>query len=174
MSIRFRLLPALRPWACGLLQAAVWGLCSAQGVEARHNWFNDPFFQLSNAIPDCPVPAGPYITEDEKRAQAHHRAERGTTCWLSGQCDKPNFYAYDPEISDSLKTALQRPDIVNTSTLWVTVQGRVVYIEGCAANAALAEDLESLARAIPRVQQALALLRLPTSLRPPYKLRSSP
>jgi hypothetical protein len=157
-------------WAL-LLLAANWQICSAQD---RQNWFEDPFFQVSSAVPHCPLPAGPFITEAEKRAQSHHRAERGTTCWLSGQCDQPNAYANDPAIAEALKTALQRPSITDRSTLWVTVQGRVVYLEGCAADPALAQELEAIARTVPQVQQAIALLYTRHAKRVPYKLRDAP
>ena len=146
--------------------------CANSGLAqelARRNWFNDPFFQISSAIPHCLVPAGPFITEEEKRAQTHHRAERGTTCWLSGQCDKPNYYAYDADIAQALQSAFQGQPVLKHTTLWVTVQGRVVYIEGCAQNAAIAKTLESLARKAPHVQQAVVSLYSSASSRLPYK-----
>jgi len=31
--------------------------------------------------------------------QAHRRAEKGTTCWLAHECERPNAYAYDPDIN---------------------------------------------------------------------------
>ena len=64
--------------------------CGAQ--DGLQNWFNDPFFQISAAIPDCPLPAGPFTDENDKRIQAHRRAEKGTTCWLAKECDRPNAY----------------------------------------------------------------------------------
>lgn len=174
MASRLHTVRTYRRGICGLLLLAGSLVCRAQENVDRQNWFGDPFFQASSAIKKCPVPAGPFITEAEKRAQTHHRVERGTTCWLSGQCDKPNFYAYDPEIAEQLKARLQQPSILSTSTVWVTVQGRVVYLEGCAADAALAHSLENIAREIPHVQQAIALLRLPRSKRVPYRLRDAP
>src|SRR5690554_6479593 len=61
-------------------QAAVPGASGPQGAPELRNWFDDPFFQISSAIPDCPEPAGPFITEAERRAESHRRAEKGTTC----------------------------------------------------------------------------------------------
>jgi hypothetical protein len=143
----------------------------AQAPDELRNGFDDPFFRLSAEVPDCPVPLGPFITEAERRVQAHHRAERGTTCWLAGQCEQPNAYAYDHGIAQALQAAArERPALFAGTSLWVTVQGRVVYIEGCAADPGVAAALEAFARAVPGVQQALALLRIGAGA-PPYKLR---
>jgi hypothetical protein len=138
--------------------------------EAAQNWFNDPFFQISAAVPDCPRPAGPFITERERLAQTHRRAEKGTTCWLAKACDRPNAFAYDQDIATAFRQALKRrPAFTAASTLWVTVQGRVVYIEGCARRQAVAAQAEAFARALPHVQQASAIIRHDPSARPPYR-----
>ena len=158
----------LRPLLLVALAWPVPGL--GQPAPERRNWFDDPFFQISNALPDCPVPAGPLITEEERRVQAHHRAERGTTCWLAGQCDRPNFYAYDADIAESIKAALKASNRFARSTLWVTVQGRVVYIEGCVPDPGMAPALEAFAKAIPNVQQAIALVHAGGASRPPYRV----
>ena len=150
-------------------------LCQAQTTEERRNWFDDPFFQVTAAIADCPPPAGPFVTEAERRLQAHHRAERGTTCWLSGQCDRPNDYAYDQDIAAAFRAAwAQHPPEVGDTTLWVTVQGRVVYLEGCATREAATAALEGFANSLPNVRQAIANLRTQASERAPYPLRSPP
>jgi hypothetical protein len=152
-----------------LMLAATAATCPAQPApDGRQNWFDDPFFQISSALPDCPTPLGPFITEAERRAQAHHRAEKGTTCWLAGQCDRPNFYAYDAEIAAALRAALAQRGPLPGSTLWVTVQGRVVYIEGCAADGAGVAELEALAKNLPHVQQTIAAVRTAASQQPPY------
>jgi hypothetical protein len=161
--------PAAPTWlalCCALAPPA-----PAQAPDELRNWFDDPFFQLSAEVPDCPVPLGPFMTEAERRVQAHHRAERGTTCWLAGRCEQPNAYAYDQGIAQALRsTARARPALFAGTSLWVTVQGRVVYIEGCATGPGAAGALEDFARAVPGVQQALALLRTGAGA-PPYKLR---
>jgi hypothetical protein len=149
--------------------------CQAQTAEERRNWFDDPFFQVTTAIADCPLPAGPFTTEAERRLQAHHRAERGTTCWLAGQCDRPNDYAYDQDIAAAFRLAwAQHPPDVGATTLWVTVQGRVIYIEGCAAREAATPALEAFAGPLPNVRQAIANLRTRPAERAPYQLRSAP
>jgi hypothetical protein len=145
-----------------------------EGATERRNWFDDPFFQISSAIPNCPVPAGPFITEAERKVQTHHRAEKGTTCWLAKQCDRPSYYAYDKDIAADLQAALRQHGPFENTTLWVTVQGRVVFIEGCVKDEGVYMELEALARTVPNVQQAIAAVFADPSARPPYKLMSAP
>ena len=145
---------------------------SAWPAEALRNWFDDPFFQISSSVADCPVPAGPFVGESDKRVQAHRRAEKGTTCWLAGECDRPNAYAYDRDIADAFRNAVAGPDRLAGTTLWVTVQGRVLYIEGCALQNSSVAAVEALARSLPHVQQAIAIVRTDPTAPPPYKLRS--
>jgi hypothetical protein len=104
---------------------------------------------------------------------AHRRAEKGTTCWLARQCDRPNSFAYDEDIATAFKAALKGHDEFAGTSLWVTVQGRVVYIEGCVARPSQEAELEAFSRSIPYVQQALAIVRSDASERPPYRLRHS-
>jgi hypothetical protein len=151
--------------------AAFVSACPAQAGDELRNWFNDPFFQISAAIPDCPVPAGPFVDEREKRVQAHRRAEKGTTCWLAKQCERPTAYAYDPDIATAFQAAVRHHHPFPDTSLWVTVQGRVVYVEGCARQASQAAAIEAFARSLPHVQQAIAIVRTDASARPPYRLR---
>jgi hypothetical protein len=152
--------------------AALTTASPALSDEELRNWFNDPFFQISAALPDCPLPAGPFVTESDKRVQAHHRAERGTTCWLAKECDRPNSYAYDPDIADAFSAAVRERNPFPDTTIWVTVQGRVLYIEGCVSRESQVAEVEAFARALPYVQQAIAIVRTEPSARAPYKLRN--
>ena len=154
-----------------LALATLTAACQALAGDDLANWFDDPFFQISAAIPDCPLPAGPFTTESDRRVQAHRRAEKGTTCWLANECERPNAYAYDPDIASAFQAAVREGNPFPNTTLWVTVQGRVLYIEGCAADEAVVGKLEAFARALPHAQQAIAIVRTDASVRPPYKLR---
>ena len=142
-------------------------------AEELRNWFNDPFFAISSALPDCPLPAGPFVDDADKRVQAHRRAEKGTTCWLAKECDRPNAYVYDPDIAAEIEAAVRERQPFPGTSLWVTVQGRVVYIEGCAGPAFDATAAEAFVRALPHVQQAIAIVRTDPSQRTPYKRRLS-
>ena len=133
------------------------------------NRFNDPFEVVSADLDDCPEPRGPRITAAEMRVQAHHRAERGTTCWLKGDCTEPNAYRYDAGIAAALRGQLAGAAALHPSSLWLTVQGRVVYLEGCVERAEQAAALEALARGLPDVLQALALVRVGRGGALPYR-----
>lgn len=168
MTLRASPLLSMLPLIAGIAST-----CAAQPAEPLQNWFGDPFFQISQAVPDCPLPAGPFTTESDKRVQSHRRAEKGTTCWLAKECDRPNAYAYDADIAAAFKQALnERNPFAADTTLWVTVQGRVVYIEGCAPREAWVGDMEAYVRALPHVQQATAILRTDASARTPYRVRT--
>lgn len=162
-------------WLAGLVLLPGLGLAQAPVLQ---NWFDDPFFQVSAARPDCPEPAGPRVTAAERQQQSHRRAEKGTTCWLAGEagCERPNAFAYDRDIATAIRQALRAQDaLLVRSSLWITVQGRVVYIEGCVAGAGQAAELEALIRAQPHVQQALALLRVDGLVAPlPYRRLPGP
>lgn len=145
----------------------------AQAALELKNWFNDPFFQISADIPDCPLPLGPLLTEEQRKTQTHSRAEKGTTCWLAGQCERPNYYAYDQDIAAAFKAqAANNPALFQRTSLWITVQGRVVFIEGCASKQATVFEIEAFARSLPYVQQGIALVR--TSLREPVPYKVKP
>jgi hypothetical protein len=165
----------LRPAVLALLVPAA--ASAAQDTEPTRNGFDDPFFQIAAAVPDCPPPAGPFVSEAEHRAEAHHRVEKGTSCWLAGECERPNAYAYDRDIAAALRSALERDAAwasrLSAASLWVTVQGRVVSFQGCAADAALAPALEAWARGLPHVQQAVAALRTDPAARLPYRARDA-
>jgi hypothetical protein len=144
--------------------------CGAEEPSERKNWFNDPFFHVSSAMPDCPAPLGPFITEAERLVQSHHRAEKGTSCWLAGKCERPNYYEYDQDIAEAFRAAAaSRPALFANTSLWVTVQGRIVFIEGCVTEVAAIAGLEAFARQLPNVQQAIATVRADPKAPPPYK-----
>jgi len=158
-----------------LLALAAWAMPPAHAGEPLQNWFDDPFFAISSAIADCPLPAGPFTDAADRQLQSHRRAEKGTTCWLANECERPNAYAYDRDIAAALQAALRAQNpFAQATSLWVTVQGRVVYVEGCARSDAQGADIEAFVRALPHVQQAIAILRTDASARVRYRLRDAP
>jgi len=144
----------------------------AAPAEELRNWFDDPFFPVASAIPSCPEPAGPRVTEAERRVQAHRRAEKGTTCWLAKEldCERSSAYTYDKEIADEIRNAFAGSSLLARSSLWVTVQGRVVYVEGCVRTATDARAIERLIRGLPHVQQAMAIVTARPGGRPQYRV----
>lgn len=159
--------------AAGLAGLLLSSVARAQDApEALRNWFEDPFFPVSQALQSCPEPAGPRITQAERRLQMHHRAERGTTCWLSGACSRPTSYAYDGDIARALQRTLPPPQALARSSLWITVQGRVVYIEGCSRQRQPVAALEAVARRTGDVQQVVTNVYAGGRGRPPYRTLS--
>ncbi len=165
-----------RAAAVGRLSCIAWfaaALGMARAAEPLANWFHDPFFQISADVAACPLPAGPYVSEREKRAQAHRRAEKGTTCWLAKECERPNAYAYDADIASAMRAMAQgHQRALAGTTLWVTVQGRVVYVEGCVGAGVDIASIEALVRAVDFVQQATFIVSTDSARRPPYRLRN--
>lgn len=160
-------------WLVGAMLSAAPAL--AQPAPERRNWFDDPFFQISGRIAGCPVPAGPRLTEAERRVRSHERAERGTTCWLAGQCERPNTFNYDADIAQAVKAALGTRHPAPRSSLWITVQRRIVYIEGCVGQPKDGPRLEAYFRTLPDVERAVAIVYVKRrGGRPPYKLLSAP
>jgi hypothetical protein len=131
------------------------------------NPFNDPFLPATAGRP-CPAPLGPAYTDAERRAESHSRVERGTSCWLAGKCTEPNAYRYDAANAKAAVAALQAEPSLATSAIWVTAQRRLIYLEGCVADAAQAAKAESLAKATPDVDQVIPALALPGE-RAPYQ-----
>lgn len=143
--------------------------------ESMRNWFGDPFVQTSADVVGCPVPRGPFATELEFRQQSHRRAENGASCWLSGACEKPSAYADDHEIAEQLVRSAGPAGLLRGTSLWLTVQAGIVYIEGCVTSAAMERPLEAHARSIPGVRQVVVLLRSDDAAKPPYAtLRRGP
>jgi hypothetical protein len=127
------------PQACvaAMAIAALMSLAARAGAEdaPRANHGNDPFFQVSHALPDCPVPLGPLETEQEWLGESHYRIERGNSCWWEGRCRLPNGYLYDKEIQEAVQRRLNNIEPAThwreRTTLWLTLQRRFIYVQGC-------------------------------------------
>lgn len=147
---------------------------STRAADELRNRFNDPFVRLSAAVQECPEPLGPRITAAEQLKQSHHRAERGTSCWLQGQCERPNAFEYDSGIANRIEEAWSKHPEFQASSVWLTVQGRVVYFEGCATRPEMAAELEQFARSLPKVIQAIASIRTRPNTKSPYAVWPQP
>lgn len=143
----------------------------AQGADGStlKNWFNDPFFQVSTGIPDCPLPLGPLLTEAEMKAESHSRAERGTSCWMAGECKQPNAYLYDAGIAQTIRQRFQSTAAFDKDSLWIMVSRRFVWAEGCVADSREAAEIEALLRAVPDVERVLVNVTTPAMQRPAYR-----
>lgn len=143
----------------------------AQALPERQNWFGDPFFQVAGGLPACPQPLGPLLTQDEHRQQAHGRIERGTRCHMEGKCTSPNAYLYDKTLAAPVRAALAAVPDVARSSVWVTIQRRWVFLEGCVHDPGMVKRLEQAARAVPDVEAVVPLLGIGTRDRPRYDVK---
>jgi hypothetical protein len=163
---RSLLLTSLAVWLCGAANAQ-----GVPGPDERRNWFDDPFFQVSEGLAACPRPLGPLLTFDEQRREAHWRAERGTSCWLAGACSDSNAYRYDKALAPKVAQALLSvPGVAGGSSVWVTVQRRWVFLEGCVSSTAQARALERAARQVPDVETVVPMLSVGTRQAPRYPI----
>jgi hypothetical protein len=146
--------------------------------ESRSNHGDDPFFQVSHAVPGCPVPLGPLQTDAEWVADGHYRIERGNSCWWEGRCRLSSSYRYDKEIAESVRRRLafiERTTHWRTSTtLWLLLQRRCIYVQGCVApgfdKATFFAELAKTADVERVVDQTMGDTKAP----PPYSTASDP
>ncbi|WP_321914370.1 BON domain-containing protein [Paraburkholderia sp. J11-2] len=162
-------------WAHAAAQSQTGASAPASGTAdtQRKNWYNDPFFALSSAIGACPQPLGPLMTKAEADDDAHYRVERGTTCWLAHKCSKPNSYLYDADIAAAIRQQLQGDALFAGTSIWITVQRRFVYAEGCVGAGFDSAALERRLAAIADVEQVFVRVSSDPHGALPYKTLSS-
>ena len=110
------------------------------------------------------------MTAEERRAQLHSRLERGTSCWLAGRCADSNAYRYDKALAPRVQAALAAVPGVRRGSVWVVIQRRWVYLQGCVPSRELAAALDRAARTVPDVEVVLPNLMIGTRGRPPYPI----
>jgi hypothetical protein len=155
-----------------VLLAAICAVEAAAAQETpppeKQNWFDDPFFQVASGMRHCPAPEGPLLTAQERRAQMHSRLERGTSCWLAGRCADSNAYRYDKPLAPKVRAALEAVPGVRRASVWVAIQRRWVYLQGCVPSRAMGAALDRAARSVPDVEVVLPELMIGTRGHPPY------
>jgi BON domain len=148
-------------FALALRAALLLGISVARAdEEVLANHFNDPFMQVTEAIPTCEKQLGPRISLSQMRAESHWRAERGTSCFRSGRCRLPNAYLYDAEIIPRVKQAILVDGRFANTSIAVEGQRRWVWLRGCVASEAQIAALEQLVRNIDDVEAVIAQLKV--------------
>jgi hypothetical protein len=130
--------------------------------EARTNYFNDPFMQVTAAIAACPRQQGPLLTRREALAESHWRAERGGSCYRDGRCRLPNSYLYDEEIIPRVKKAILADGRFADTSIWIEGQRRWVWLKGCVRSREQSAALEQLVRNIDDVEAVINQLTIAT------------
>ena len=146
-------------------------LLLAGGVLAqpRRNVFDDPFLQVTSAIPGCPVPRPTGYTEDEIRAEEHARAQHGTSCYASGRCRLPNSYLYDKEIIPRVQRYIRRDGRFGDTSVWVLGQRRIVTLMGCVKSTEQARQMEETVKLVDDVMLVVNELMVGTGEKPRYE-----
>ncbi len=147
--------------ALGLPSAFAQGL-SAPPLATRANAFNDPFLQVTAAMPGCPVPEGPLYTEAEVRELAHVRSQHGGSCHRVGRCRLPNSYLYDAEIIPRVQRYVREEGRFDDTSVWVLGERRLVTLKGCVQSAEQARALERAVELVDDVMGVINLLQVGT------------
>jgi hypothetical protein len=133
-----------------LALASVLGTLSAAAEEPR-TYQLDPFVQATGGYAGCPAASPPVLTEQEMRATAHQRVERGTSCCLAGTCECGGAYKRDPEINERVAAAIRADRRFRDTSVWVTTTRKFVTLEGCVRSATQKNALEHLVKRQPDV-----------------------
>jgi hypothetical protein len=145
----------MNPWPLTLAVLLSASAAASADEEERANFFNDPFLQVTNAIPSCPKQEGPLITRAQMRAETHWRAERGTSCFRSGRCRLPNAYLYDQEIILRVSKAILADGRFPDTSVWVEGQRRWVFLKGCVRSPEQGLAIEQVVRNIDDVEAVI-------------------
>jgi hypothetical protein len=153
--------------ACATASLLLASVVAAQ--EPRRNAFDDPFTVVTQGLAACPAAEGPLLTEEQIRAEAHDRAQRGTSCWLAGRCRLHNAYLYDKEIIPRVVKAVKADGRYGDTSVWALGQRRWVWLKGCVAKPEQRDAMEQLVRQIDDVEGVVNELMVGTAGAPPYK-----
>ena len=124
----------------------------AAAADAPRSYQLDPFAQATAGYAGCPAVQPSVLTEQEMRASAHSRAERGTSCCLAGTCECGGAYKRDPEINARVVEAISSDPRFRNTSLWVTTTRKFVTLQGCVASAAQRKALERFVKGVPGVE----------------------
>ncbi|MBA2672423.1 BON domain-containing protein [Ramlibacter sp.] len=151
-----------------LIAGLATAFCAAAVAQDKKNFFQDPFLRVTSAIPNCPMPEPPGMTEQELREAAHVRAQAGVSCHTSGRCRLANSYLYDKEIAPRMVQFIQRDGHYDDTSLWVLVERRYVYLKGCVKSPEQSAALERAAGTVDDVMGVVNELSVGTQEKPRY------
>jgi hypothetical protein len=154
------------------IRAILLAMLASGAVHAQKagNLFGDPFVQVTSAIANCPVPRGPYITEEQARVQQHVRSQHGGSCFRVGRCRLPNSYLYDAEIIPRVRTYIREDGRFGDTSLWVLGERRIVTVMGCVKSKEQAIELERTLTLVDDVLNVVPYLMIGTEGKPPYRV----
>lgn len=142
-------------------------LPAAAPAQERRNAFDEPFLQVTSAVPACPVPRGPEFTEAEIREEAHVRSHHGTSCYQSGRCRLPNSYLYDKEIIPRVQRYLRNDGRFGDTSVWVLGRRRLVTLVGCVRTEKQKQEMERAVLLVDDVMGVVNQLMVVGAGKPP-------
>jgi hypothetical protein len=145
-------------------------LCAAAAAQERRNAFDDPFLQVTSALPGCPAPRPPGFTEEEVRKEAHVRAQHGNSCYRSGRCRLPNSYLYDKEIIPRVQQHLRLDGRFDDTSVWILGERRLVTLMGCVRTRGQAEQMEKAVLLVDDVMGVVNHLSVGSGEKPKYEV----
>ena len=92
------------------------------------------------------------MSAEEARREAHQRIERGTSCWLAGQCEPGGDYKDDGVVNARVAAAIAADGRFAGTSVWVETLRKFVTLTGCIDDAARVSQLASVARSVPGVK----------------------
>lgn len=88
---------------------------------------------------------------------------------LAGRCADSNAFRGDGALAARVASALAALPGIAGNSLWVTVQARWVFLQGCAASAAQAAAVEAAARSVDGVEAVVPALDIGIGRPPRYR-----
>jgi hypothetical protein len=149
---------------------ALLALATLAPAQQRSNYFDDPFVQVTAAMPGCPVPAPPGMTAEELAQEAHVRSQHGGSCYRSGRCRLPNSYLYDKELIARVALYLQQDGRFDDTSLWILGERRLVTVMGCVRSREQAQALERAVMLVDDVMGVIDHTMVGTAQAPRYRL----
>jgi hypothetical protein len=149
-----------------------WVLAAGHAAaQERRNAFDDPFLQVTSALPACTVPRPPGFTAEEIRKEAHVRAQHGTSCYRVGRCRLPNSYLYDKEIIPRVAQYIRMDGRFDDTSVWVLGERRLVTLMGCVQTREQAEQMEKAVLLVDDVMGVVNYLKVGTTAKAKYPVR---
>jgi len=144
----------------------------AMPVSAQEagNLFGDPFVRVTDGIPDCKTPRGPYITPEHARVQQHIRSQHGNSCYRSGRCRLPNSHLYDAELVPRVQLYIRSSGRFDDTSIWVVGERRIITLLGCVRSKEQALELERAVALVDDVSNVIPYLATSPGDPPPYRV----
>ncbi len=127
------------------------GLALHVDAQTSQSYLLDPFAQATSGYDRCPAVKPPVLDEQQMRAQAHSRAERGTSCCLAGTCECGGPYQHDAQINDRVVEAIRADRRFRDTSVWVTTTRGFVSLQGCVRSPMQKSALGRLVKRQPGV-----------------------